>query len=71
MDVDTSDAPVKGFTDSNMIFINQDHLDMRFVLHLLDKFFGKVIIPQQKDVESDKFIGKVILPQQKDGESEL
>ncbi len=52
MDVDPANSPVKGFTDSNMIFINQDHLDMRFVLHILDKFFGKVIVPQQKDVES-------------------
>jgi len=53
MDVDPANTSVKGFTDSNMIFINQDHLDMRFVLHILDKFFGKVIVPQQKDVESE------------------
>ncbi len=54
MDVDSQNAPVRGFADSNMIFINQENLDMRFVLHILDKFFGKVIVPQQTDVEQDK-----------------
>ncbi len=53
MDVEPQKAPVQGFADSNIIFINQENLDVRFVLHILDKFFGKVIVPQQTDVGQD------------------
>ncbi len=51
MDIEPEKASVKGFTDSNMIFLHQDHLDVRFVLHILDKHFGKVTAPQQTAVE--------------------
>ncbi len=53
MDVEPHQVPVQGFDDSSMIFINQDNLDMRFILHILDKFYGRVIVPQRTDVEQD------------------
>jgi len=53
VDVEPQNAPIQGSGDSNILFINQDNLDMRFILHILDKFYGKVIIPQQTDIEQD------------------
>lgn len=54
MDVEPEKAASRSFADTNMIFINQDHLDMRFVLHILDRFFGKVIVPQRTDVDTQQ-----------------
>ncbi len=54
VDIDPEKAPTKNFVDSNMMFLNQDHLDMRFVLHILDKFFGEVNIPDRPPEEPEK-----------------
>ena len=54
MDIDPANTPVKGLNESNMVFINQDNLDMRFVLNILDSFFGKVIVPQQREIEPEQ-----------------
>lgn len=50
--VDPQKASIKGFTDSNIVFINQDHLDIRYVLHILDKFFGQVVVPVIENIET-------------------
>ena len=50
MQVDPKKTTIKGFSESNMIFINQDNLDSRYILHVLDKFFGKVVIPEHAEV---------------------
>ena len=56
MDAEQQEAPVQGFGNSSLIFINQDNLDMRFILNILDKFYGRVIIPKKTDVGQDEEI---------------
>lgn len=51
MDTSQNKSPVQCFKDANMIFINQQQLDIRYITYELDKFFGKVIVPRQADVE--------------------
>lgn len=50
MDVEPQND-TKSYMDSNMIFINQQHLDIRLLLNILDKFYGKVVIPETNDNE--------------------
>lgn len=54
MDVEPQETTVKGFADSNMIFINQENLDMRYILNIIDKFLGKVIFPNEAEIEQGK-----------------
>lgn len=54
MDVEPQNSKAKDFADSNMIFINQDHLDMRLLLNILDKFYGKVISGEVQEIDEDE-----------------
>lgn len=40
-----------GISDSNILFIDRNHLDVRMLLHTLDAFFGQVIVASQTPVE--------------------
>ncbi len=48
LDIDPQKTPLKGYTDSNIVFVNKSHLDLRLILHTLDKFFETVVIPTQE-----------------------
>lgn len=54
LDVDSRKLALGGFTDNTVVFINQEHLDVRFILHLLDKFFGQVVKPLEVSVDEDQ-----------------
>lgn len=58
MDVEPQKNSIQTFADSNMIFINQNHLDIRFLLNILDKFFGKVIVPNIKDIADEDEVNR-------------
>lgn len=51
MDSEPQNSKAKSFADSNMVFVNQDHLDIRFLLNILDKFYGQVVVPEEKEVD--------------------
>jgi putative nucleotidyltransferase with HDIG domain len=46
--------PKKAFPedeDSDMVFLERKNLDLRYVLHILDRFLNKVIIPENENIE--------------------
>jgi hypothetical protein len=43
----------RGFEESSMLFLNRKHLDMRFVLHTLDHFLEKVVVPRMETEEGE------------------
>jgi putative nucleotidyltransferase with HDIG domain len=38
-------------TGPDMVFLDRLHLDMRYVLHTLDRFLGTVVAPEKQDVQ--------------------
>jgi putative nucleotidyltransferase with HDIG domain len=36
---------------NDVIFLDKNNLDMRFIIHTLDRFFGKVVIPVNEKIE--------------------
>jgi putative nucleotidyltransferase with HDIG domain len=42
---------VKQMVDRNIIFLDRSHLDMRYLLHILDHFLQQVVVPDKQPVE--------------------
>lgn len=51
MDVDPQKSSIQDYADNNMVFVNQEHLDIRLLLNILDKFFGEVVKPQVTEID--------------------
>ena len=37
--------------ETDMLFLDRKNLDLRFVLHALDHFLGKVVTPEKENIE--------------------
>lgn len=61
-DVSPEEASVSGLTDDNTVFINQENLDIRYVIHILDKFFGRIITPLYEDIDIKEDDGEIPAP---------
>ena len=37
--------------EADMLFLDRKNLDLRFILHTLDHFLGKVVVPENENIE--------------------
>lgn len=51
LDVIPSQNVVKQMMDRNIVFLDRRHLDLRFVINMMDQFLQKVVLPEIREID--------------------